>query len=49
MVKICEGSGELKLEKMMNIRTSNSHLSGKKQTGKISKGTELVYIWRKNG
>ena len=47
MKKICEESGELKLEKMTNIRTSTSHLSGKKLSKKISKNTELVYIWRK--
>ena len=47
MKNICEKDNLLKLEKMTNIRTSNSHLSGKKNTGKISKNTELVYIWRK--
>ncbi len=46
MKNICE-ENLLRLEKMTNIRTSNSHLSGKKNTKKISKNTELVYIWRK--
>ncbi len=48
MVRICEKENSLKLEKMTNIRTSNSHLSGKKQSKKISKNSELVYIWRKH-
>ena len=47
MVKICE-ENSLKLKKMTNIRTSTSHLSGKKNTKKISKNSELVYIWRKH-
>lgn len=46
MKKVCENNS-LKIEKTMNIRTSNSHLSGKKKTKKISKNTEIVYIFKR--
>jgi len=38
---------DLKLDKEIKYKTSNSHLSGKKKTGKVTKNTEIVLIFSK--
>jgi tRNA1(Val) A37 N6-methylase TrmN6 len=46
MKKICLDSSLIIVEEI-NYRTSNSHLSNKKNTGKISKNTEIVLVFKK--
>lgn len=46
MIKVCS-LHNLSLEKEIYYKTSNSHLSGKKKTKKITKNSEIVCIMRK--
>lgn len=45
MLKICESDG-LKMVKAYPLKTSQSHLSGKKKSRNIIKNTEMIYILR---
>lgn len=45
MLKVCENN-KLKIVTSYTLKTSQSHLSGKKKTGKIVKNTEIVYVLR---
>ena len=46
MLKVCEDNG-LKIEKTYPLKTSQSHLSGKKQSGKAVKNTEVIYVLKR--
>jgi len=46
MISICEEQG-LKVIEKIPYKTLNSHLSGKRKTGAISKASEVVYIMKK--
>lgn len=45
MLEVCENNG-LKIVTTYTLKTSQSHLSGKKQSGRVIKNTELIYVMR---
>lgn len=46
MISICEECG-LKIDTIYEMKTSNSHLTNKKTTGKKTKNTDKIYILKK--